>query len=67
MYNSKVYKFNLQYIYERKMGAAKGNNRYCKECGAKIDVSLIFLGSESEFCEQCEIADYEGSDVHLTS
>jgi hypothetical protein len=49
------------------MGAAKGNNRYCKECGAKIDVSFIFLDSESEFCEQCEIADYEGSCIHPAS
>ena len=49
------------------MESAKENNRYCKECSAKIDVPIIFLGSESEFCQQCEIADYEGSYVHPAS
>ena len=68
MYNLKVYKFDLQYIHIGvKMGAAQGNNRYCKECGTKIDRPFVFLGSDSEFCEQCEMADYEGSYVHIAS
>jgi hypothetical protein len=30
------------------------------ECGKKIYTPLIVLGSESRFCEECEIGDYEG-------
>lgn len=41
--------------------------RYCKECNAKIDVPVNFLGSESEFCEECELSEFEGRYTHLAS
>jgi hypothetical protein len=35
-------------------------HNYCLECVKKIYTPLIVLGSESRFCEECEIGDYEG-------
>jgi hypothetical protein len=41
--------------------------RYCKECNAKIDAPVNFLGSESEFCEKCELSEFEGISNHPAS
>ena len=45
-------------------GSGGKDYRHCIECGAKIGIPIDFLGSESEFCEDCELADYEGKHIH---